>query len=69
MELVRDIGGDMIEDVKMVDEFQHPNTGRKSLCYRINYRSLERTLTNEEVNELHERVRNTLVDKLGVDLR
>jgi phenylalanyl-tRNA synthetase alpha chain len=69
MELVREIGGDLIEDVKLVDEFQHPKTKRKSLCYRINYRSLERTLTNEEVNWLHESVRKTVVGKLGVDLR
>jgi phenylalanyl-tRNA synthetase alpha chain len=46
MEIVRDIGGDIVEDVTKVDEFTHPKTGRKSLCYRINYRSLERTLTN-----------------------
>ncbi|TVY47100.1 Phenylalanine--tRNA ligase, mitochondrial [Lachnellula occidentalis] len=69
MEIVRDIGGDAVEDVTQVDEFTHPKTGRKSLCYRINYRSLERTLTNEEANEYHERVRTELVNKLGVELR
>jgi phenylalanyl-tRNA synthetase alpha chain len=69
MEIVRDIGGDVVEDVVKVDEFTHPKTGRKSLCYRINYRSLERTLTNEEANEFHERVRGALVEKLGVELR
>jgi len=69
MEIVRDIGGDIVEDVTLVDEFTHPTTGRKSLCYRINYRSLERTLTNEEVNEYHEEVRRALVEKLGVELR
>jgi phenylalanyl-tRNA synthetase alpha chain len=69
MEIVRDIGGDVVEDVVKVDEFTHPKTGRKSLCYRINYRSLERTLRNEEANEFHERVREALVEKLGVELR
>ncbi|RFU29383.1 hypothetical protein B7463_g6964, partial [Scytalidium lignicola] len=69
MEIVRDIAGDMVEDVTVVDEFTHPKTGKKSLCYRINYRSLERTLTNEEANGYHEKVRNALVDKLGVELR
>jgi len=66
---VRDIGGDVVEDVRKVDEFVHPKTGRKSLCYRINYRSLERTLTNEEANGFHEDVRRALVQKLGVELR
>ena len=42
MELLREEAGDLIEDVHLVDEFRHPKTGRKSLCYRINYRSMER---------------------------
>ena len=69
MEIVRDVGGDLVEDVKMVDSFAHPVSGRKSMCYRINYRSLERTLKNEEADRLHERVRTRLVEKLGVELR
>lgn len=69
MEIVRDVGSDLVEDVRLVDDFVHPVSGRKSLCYRINYRSLERTLRNEEVNQLHERVRKQLVEKLGVELR
>jgi len=69
MEIVRDVAGDSVEDVKLVDEFSHPITGRKSLCYRVNYRSLERTLRNEEANDLHERLKAHLVDRLGVELR
>ena len=69
MEIVRDVGGDQVEDVKLSDEFVHPVTGRKSLCYRINYRSLERTLRNEEANQLQKEVEKRLVDKLGVELR
>ncbi|EED22416.1 phenylalanyl-tRNA synthetase alpha subunit (PodG), putative [Talaromyces stipitatus ATCC 10500] len=62
MEIVRECAKDIVEDVKLVDEFVHPKTGRKSLCYRINYRSLEHTLTNKEVNVVHEQVRQTLVE-------
>jgi len=69
MEIVRGVGGDVVEDVTKVDEFTHPQTGRRSLCYRINYRSLERTLTNEDANGFHEEVRRALVEKLGVELR
>lgn len=69
MELVRGIAGNSVEDVKLVDEFSHPVTARKSLCYRINYRSLERTLRNEEANKLHEMVREQLVAQFGVELR
>ncbi|KAG9233909.1 hypothetical protein BJ875DRAFT_377663 [Amylocarpus encephaloides] len=69
MEIVRNIGGDNVEDVQLTDEFTHPVSGRRSLCYRINYRSLERTLTNEEANRFHERVRGELVKKMAVELR
>jgi phenylalanyl-tRNA synthetase alpha chain len=70
MEIVRDVAGDLAEDVTLVDEFVHPTSGRKSLCYRINYRSLERTLTNEEVNAMHEEVGRRMVGSgLGIKLR
>ncbi|KIW14058.1 phenylalanine-tRNA ligase [Exophiala spinifera] len=69
MEVVRDVAGSLAEDVKLVDEFIHPTSGRKSLCYRINYRSLERTLTNEEVNRLHDEVAKRMKAQFGVELR
>lgn len=69
MEIVRDVAGDLVEEVRLVDQFQHPTTKRKSLCYRVNYRSLERTLTNREVNGLHKEVGEMLVEKMGVELR
>ena len=69
MEIVRDVAGDLAEDVQLADEFTHPKTKRRSLCYRINYRSLERTLTNEEVNEMHKKIESALVEKLGVQIR
>ena len=69
MEIVRDTAGDSVEDVSLVDKFTHPKTGRQSLCYRVTYRSLEKTLTNEEANALHETVRQELVTKFGVELR
>lgn len=69
MEIAREVCGDLVEDVRLTDEFVNPKTGRRSMCYRINYRSLERTLTNDETNQLHERLRSLLVDRLGVELR
>ncbi|USP81148.1 phenylalanyl-tRNA synthetase mitochondrial precursor [Curvularia clavata] len=69
MEIAREVCGDLVEDVRLTDEFVHPKTGRRSMCYRINYRSLERTLTNDETNEMHERLRDLLVARLGVELR
>ncbi len=69
MELVRSTATDNVEDVRLVDEFTHPRTGRMSQCYRVNYRRLDRNLTNSEANALHERVRQRLVQDFGVELR
>ncbi|KAK5324382.1 phenylalanyl-tRNA synthetase alpha subunit, mitochondrial [Exophiala xenobiotica] len=68
MEIVRDVAGTLVEDVRLVDEFVHPQNGKKSLCYRINYRSNERTLTNEEVNELHQKVTDKMM-QLPIEIR
>ncbi|CAO3702227.1 unnamed protein product [Rhizopus stolonifer] len=41
-ELVRGIAGDIVENVSLIDDFTHPKTNRRSMCYRINYRSMDR---------------------------
>ncbi len=69
MEVVRSTAGDSVEDVTCIDNFTHPKTGRQSLCYRVTYRSLEKTLTNEEANAMHEQIRQELVSRFGVELR
>ncbi|MCJ1234914.1 hypothetical protein MMC14_002878 [Varicellaria rhodocarpa] len=69
MEIAREVAKGCIEDMKLVDSFTHPTTGRKSLCYRINYRSLDRTLTNAEANDLQQSIKERLVEELGVELR
>lgn len=69
MQIIRDVGGHLIEDVSMVDEFKDPKANRKSYCYRINYRSLERTIPRSEVNELHDVIQRQLIEKLGVEIR
>ncbi|UZJ54426.1 hypothetical protein CBS101457_003746 [Exobasidium rhododendri] len=54
-EIIRDIAGDLTEDVVQIDEFTHPKTQRKSRCYRINYRSMDRWV-GEWMSFLDERV-------------
>jgi phenylalanyl-tRNA synthetase alpha chain len=69
MEVVRDHGKDLVESVSMVDSFVHPKTGKKSQCYRINYQSMDRNLTNDEINAIHSKVENNLVDGFEVEIR
>ena len=68
-EIIRDVAGDLTEDVVKIDDFTHPTTQKRSKCYRINYRSMDRNLENEEVNTLHGIVTTRMVKELGVELR
>lgn len=69
MSIVRNIAGDLVENVALIDEFVNPKTGKKSQCYRINYQSMDRSLTNAEINEYQEQVKQQLVTDFGLELR
>jgi phenylalanyl-tRNA synthetase alpha chain len=59
-EIVRDCAGNLIEEVKQIDEYESAEkfgAGKKSYTFRIIYRSHERTLTNDEVNKIHDEIR------------
>jgi phenylalanyl-tRNA synthetase beta chain len=43
--------------------------GKKSVAYRLTYRDKNRTLTSEEVTDVHARIRERLKRELGVTLR
>ena len=68
-EVVRASAGNLVEEVRLIDEFCNPKTNRISNCFRIIYRSMDRSLTDEEVNLMQESVRESLVKKFGVTLR
>eukprot|EP00697_Spironema_sp_BW2_P015820 gnl/Spiro4/6810_TR3524_c0_g1_i1.p1 gnl/Spiro4/6810_TR3524_c0_g1~~gnl/Spiro4/6810_TR3524_c0_g1_i1.p1 ORF type:complete len:404 (-),score=70.13 gnl/Spiro4/6810_TR3524_c0_g1_i1:41-1252(-) len=68
-EIVRSEAGDLVENVSLIDSFVHPKTSRTSNCFRINYRSMERNLTNEEIDKLQFRIRDRFINDLKVELR
>jgi len=71
-EIVRDFAENLIEEVKLVDEFENDEkfgVGKKSYTFRIVYRSPERTLTNEEINKIQEEIREETKKSLNAILR
>lgn len=76
--LVKDIekiiwaeGKKLVEEIKLFDVYtgeQIPE-GKKSVAYSIVYRSREKTLTDEEVTKIHDKIVNKLMEELGAELR
>ncbi|WP_138498454.1 phenylalanine--tRNA ligase subunit beta [Nostoc sp. PA-18-2419] len=64
-------GKDLLESVELFDEYRGENVpeGQRSLAFRLVYRASDRTLTDAEVEPVHNKVREALVEKFGVNLR
>jgi phenylalanyl-tRNA synthetase alpha chain len=69
LDLTRQVAGDMVETVEVIDDFTHPKTNLQSLCFRITYRSMDRSLTNAEIDVLQEELRSKLQNELPIELR
>jgi phenylalanyl-tRNA synthetase beta chain len=63
--------GTLLESVQVFDEYQGASVpeGQRSLAFRLVYRASDRTLVDEEVESVHQKVREALVEKFGVNLR
>ncbi len=71
-EIVRDFSDNLIEEVKLLDEYEDDakfGQDKKSYTFRIVYRSPERTLTNEEINKIQEQIRAKTQQDLNAVLR
>lgn len=71
-DLIRDIGGDLVEQVELLDKFENekkfgPN--RISYTYRVVYRSPDRTLKTEEVDPLQKKLYEQTKEIYNAELR
>lgn len=58
---------DLIESIVLLDSFDHK--GRQSHCYRLTFRSMDKTLRNTDVNRIQDGIKRRLVSELGVEIR
>jgi phenylalanyl-tRNA synthetase alpha chain len=71
-EIVREFAGNLIEEVKLIDTFENAKKfgeGKVSYTFRIVYCSPERTLTNEEVNAIQDKIREKTASELNAVIR
>ncbi len=69
-ECIRKAGGNLVEKVQLFDIYkgkQIPD-GKKSIAYAIAYRA-DKTLTDKEINKVHDKILRSLEYKLGATLR
>ncbi|MBW4515623.1 MAG: phenylalanine--tRNA ligase subunit beta [Timaviella obliquedivisa GSE-PSE-MK23-08B] len=68
---IKKAGGTLLESVTLFDEYLGENVpeGKRSLAFRLVYRTGDRTLKDEDVEPIHKKVRDALVEKFSVDLR
>ncbi len=56
---IRDIGGEEVEEVHLLDKYENAEkfgVDKTSYTFRITYRDMNKTLTNEEVNAMHAKI-------------
>lgn len=71
-DLIRDIGGDLVEEVKLLDKYEDSakfGPDKISYTYRVVYRSPERTLRTEEVEPLQNRLYEETAKQFEAELR
>jgi phenylalanyl-tRNA synthetase alpha chain len=71
-DLIRDLGGDLVEQVELIDKYEDSKkfgSDKVSYTYRIVYRSMERTLKSEEIDEIQNRIYKQTAEQFQAELR
>ena len=69
--LIRQYGGAILDELELFDVYQGAQVGpgRKSLAYRLRFRSPDRTLTDSEVNAVMETIVQKLAESYSAEVR
>jgi phenylalanyl-tRNA synthetase beta chain len=69
--LMRKAGRPLLEHVELIDTYRSDQLGEGvcSQAFRLRYRDPQRTLTDADVDQAHERVRTALAAQAGIQLR
>jgi phenylalanyl-tRNA synthetase beta chain len=68
-------GGELLVDTDLFDEYspdedsQSKRSAQKSLAFHLEYRASDRTLTDEEVNTVHQRVEEAVRKEINAEIR
>ncbi len=65
------VGGDLVKSVNLFDVYKGKQiaTNMRSLAYSIEYHSPSRTLTDDEVDKVHEKIVSALAEEFNAELR
>jgi len=68
---IKDLNEALIEQVQVFDQYVGSSIpeGKKSLAYKISYRADDRTLTDAEVNAVHQNLVDRMSELFGAQLR
>lgn len=68
---IKCVGGDLLEDVRLFDVYTGDPIpeGEKSLAFSLTYRAPDRTLTDQEVDEIQQRIEDALAERIGAKKR
>lgn len=69
--VIKKAGGQLLNGIELFDEYKGKNVpeGQRSLAFSLVYRASDRTLTDEEVDPIHNNIREALVETFNVTLR
>ena len=71
-DFVRESAPGFVEEVELLDKYENAakfGEGKLSYAYRITYRSLDRTLTSEEIDNLHKKLETETAKNFSAQIR